>query len=150
MATILPPKPSERRNRIYTNFERTLTGRILSGDHADEVAKVFNRIGGYSGRNPNELLTKESLTKYLKRYYDKPYRIIDFLEVPPVMNLESFALLSKRLKVMPRLHFNFMVFVFYDTNHDGVICEGDLSRLQNLAKKLTVLNHDYNRLLKLR
>lgn len=112
--------------------------------------KVFNKIGGYSGRNPKELLTKESLTKYLKRYYEKPYRIIDFLEIPVVMNIESFTLLSKRLKVMPRLHFNFMAFVFYDTNHDGIICEGDLTRLQTLTKKLAVLNHDYDRLMKIR
>lgn len=67
-----------------------------------------------------------------------------------MLNLESFALLSKRLKVMPRLHFNFMAFLFYDTNHDGIICEGDLSRLQTLTKKLSILTHDYDRLVKIR
>jgi Ca2+-binding EF-hand superfamily protein len=43
-----------------------------------------------------------------------------------------------------------MAFVFYDTNHDGIICEGDLSRLQTLTKRHSVLVHDYDKFIKLK
>jgi hypothetical protein len=51
---------------------------------------------------------------------------------------------------MQKPHFNFMTFVFYDTNHDGIICEGDLSRLQTLAKRHSILVYDYEKLIRLK
>lgn len=69
------------------NFEKSLTGRILSGGEQEEVLKVFSRIGGYSGKRLDELLTKESIVRYLKKCYERPHRIVDFLEIPPVVNL---------------------------------------------------------------
>lgn len=33
------------------------------------------------------MLTKESIVRYLKKCYERPHRIVDFLEIPPVVNL---------------------------------------------------------------
>lgn len=60
--------------------------------------------------------------KYLKRFIYKPIRIIDFLEIKPVESLESYILLVKRIKTMPKKHRNFLCFLFFDTNNDAIIC----------------------------
>lgn len=107
LPNIIPRTTSrnEKKQKMFLSMEKALSGRILSGDRIQETRKTYNRIGGYSGKNPNELLTRESITRYLKKYYEKPHRIVDFLEIPAVLNFESFQLLSEKLNLMQRLHF---------------------------------------------
>jgi hypothetical protein len=40
-----------------------------------------------------------------------------------------------------------MTFLFYDTNNDGFICEGDIARLQGICKIYPILNEDYKKLI---
>ena len=47
---------------------------------------------------------------------------------------------------MPKDHFDFMAFIFYDSNNDGIICNLDLVRLFELTRKCPLLEGDYNQL----
>jgi hypothetical protein len=80
-------------------------------------------IGGYNKFSmETQSITKESITKYLKKFLHKPIRIVDFLEIKSVETIESYILLIKRIKNMPKKHRNFLCFLFFDTNNDAVIC----------------------------
>ena len=49
---------------------------------------------------------------------------------------------------MPKDHIDFMIFLFYDSNNDGIICERDMLRIYELVKKCPLVLEDYNKLRK--
>lgn len=91
-------------------------------------------------------MTRESINRWLREHYEKPHRLIDFLELKEVVKIEEFAQVSKRLRVMPMDHILFMTFLYYDGNNDGYICDYDLERVAQLSVKRPVILHDYHRL----
>ena len=95
------------------------------------IVQSMKKIGGYNSQaEPGKLMvTKESIFKYFKQFYTRPHRLIDFLEFSDVENLEGFAKVPQKLKLMPHEHICFMSFLFYDSNNDGYICDNDLLRV---------------------
>jgi hypothetical protein len=87
------------------------------------------------------------------KFITKPQRIIDFLEIKSVETLESYILLVKRIKNMPKKHINFMCFLFLDQNNDALICDNDIFNLLVLSKSskyVRCLESDYQKLTKTR
>ena len=89
-------------------------------------------------------MTKESILRYFKDCYVRPYRIIDFLEFADVESLETFSKIPQKLKLMPNEHIYFMTFLFYDSNNDGYICDNDLLRIAEMVRKCPLLQGDYD------
>ena len=63
-------------------------------------------------------------------------------------NFLSFKAIPHKMKLMPKDHIDFMVFLFYDSNNDGMICERDMLRIFELVKKCPLVIEDYNKLKK--
>ena len=49
---------------------------------------------------------------------------------------------------MPKDHLFFMIFLFYDSNNDGVICDRDMLRIMELTNKCPLLKEDYMKIRK--
>ncbi len=101
----------------------------------------MKKIGNYHPHTTisNISLTKESIVKYFRDSYIRPHRIIDFLEIDSVETFLTFKAIPQRLKFMPKDHVDFMAFLFYDTNNDGIICDRDLLRIFELLKKCPLI-----------
>lgn len=102
------------------------------------------KIGKYSSSTPAISITKESIIKYFRDFYPRPYRVIDFLEFSDVETYNTFSRVPLKMKLMPNEHVCFMAFMLYDSNNDGYICINDLLRLEEMAKRCPILLLDHD------
>ena len=131
------------------NFnEKKTVGKELLHNEETDIIRTMRLIGGYSqGFQPTSLsLTRESINQWLRQEYEKPIRLVDFLEIKSVVEFDEFWRISKRLRVMPQDHILFMTFLYYDGNNDGYICDYDMERMSNLSLRRPVIAHDHKKI----
>ena len=69
----------------YFNEKKTV-GRVVSGgmEERERVRAIMRHVGGFdTGTAEDDLwVSRQEVTEWLKEHYEKPQRIVDFLELP--------------------------------------------------------------------